>query len=1180
MSNNYVESDLEQAALEFFEELLYERKYGPDIAPDGEEAERADYQEVVLKERLREAVVRLNPQYGAEVVEEAVRRVTTLDSPNLLVNNLAIHRLLTEGVDVPVRQADGSYQTKKVWLLDRKRAEQNDWLVVNQFRVQDRGVRPKILDMVVFVNGLPLVVFELKNLANDQVRITDAYEDIKGYQASLPTLFAYNAFSVISDGVEARYGTLTANFDRYMVWRAIDGQEEAHASLSALEVLIKGLFAKEEFLDFLTHYILFQEDGEEIIKIAAAYHQVSATRKAVESTHQASEADGDRKVGVVWHTQGSGKSLSMVFYTGKLIHELNNPTVIVVTDRNDLDEQLFTTFSKSQQLLRQTPRQAQTRQELRSLLAVEAGGIVFTTIQKFSLDEGEEQFPVLTQRRNVVVIVDEAHRSQYGFEAEVRRQGNAARVKFGFAKHMRDALPEASYIGFTGTPIELADKNTPAVFGDYIDIYDMTRAVEDGATVKIYYESRLAMIELPEEEKEALDKEADQLFEEQEVDEAARGKWARLEALVGTEKRLKQVAKDIVEHFEARQQQLLGKGMIVTMSRRIAAALYDKIIALRPEWHDDSLERGAIKVVMTSDAEKDDDRMKQHHSTKAGRERLAKRMKDPDDPLKLVIVCDMWLTGFDVPCMHTLYIDKPMKGHNLMQAIARVNRVFRDKPGGLVVDYIGIAHALKEALRVYSPSDRKMTGIDTEQALNLLKEKQDILRQMLNGHDIQLFFSGTAKDKARQLAATIDYVLGFPEEQRKEFLKHVTIMIKAYTLCVTHPEAKVLSLEVGFFKAVKAGIQKLVTPPPRPRRPKGALEEQMNQLISRSVITEEVVDIYSAIGLDKPNISILSDKFLQDVKNLEHKNLAVELLKRLLKEQIRDVARKNKVQSKKLSEMLDEAIKKYYNRLIESTMMIEQLIGLAHEVEHAKKRGAELGLSDAEIAFYDALNQYESVSKALEDQSLKQIAKELVRLIRERKSVDWHLRRSARAQLRVLVKRVLRKYQLPTEQNDDVAAAVMEQSVLLEQNGGFEETQEDGSCEEQAPVNEISQGQEANSHPTYGLIDKKQGEPLTTEYLSMIQSAYQVVAYSLHEAGIPQPEIGLEVTGADGMVEGEAEFAWPDRKICFLTPEQGENRDAIRRHGWKVWVLPEAGLDQVDYRRVWQQLNEGKADDR
>lgn len=1156
--SNYMESDLEQAALEFFEELYYERKYGPDIAPEGEEAERADYREVVLRDRLKEAICRLNPQVGEEVVSEAIRRVCTLDSPNLLVNNLAIHRLLTDGVDVPVRQADGSYQTKKVWLIDREQAEANDWLVVNQFRVQDRG-RPKILDMVVFVNGLPLVVFELKNLADEQVRITDAYEDIKGYQMSLPTLFAYNAFSVISDGVEARYGTLTANFDRFMVWRTMDGKVDADSTYSALEVLIKGIFAKESFLDFLIHFILFQVDGEEIIKIAAAYHQVYATRKAVESTHQASQETGDRKVGVVWHTQGSGKSLSMVFYTGKLIAELNNPTVVVVTDRNDLDDQLFTTFSKSQQLLRQTPKQAQTRAELRSLLSVEAGGIVFTTIQKFTTEEGEEQFPVLTDRRNVVVIVDEAHRSQYGFEAEVKQQGGSARVKFGFAKHMRDALPEASYIGFTGTPIELADKNTPAVFGNYIDIYDMTRAVEDGATVKIYYESRLAMIELPEQEKEALDREAKQLFEEQEVDESVKGKWVRLEALVGTEKRLKQVAKDIVEHFEARQKQLEGKGMIVTMSRQIAVALYDQIVALRPKWHADDLERGQIKVVITPNHAKDDEKMKRHYTTNAQRERLAKRMKNPDDELKLVIVCNMWLTGFDAPCLHTLYIDKPMKGHNLMQAIARVNRVFHDKPGGLVVDYIGIAHALKAALKVYSPSDRKTTGIDTEQAVFLLKEKQDILRHMLNGHDYERFFTGTSKEKAQQIAATIDYVLSFDEETRKEFLKHVTVMTKAYTLCVTHPEAKALSLEVGFFKAVKAGLKKLITPPPRPREWNDAsLEQRMNQLISRSVITDEVVDIYSAIGLNKPNISVLSEKFLQDVKQLEHKNLAVELLKRLLKDQIREVARKNKVQSKKLSEMLEEAINKYYNRIIESTMMIEQLIGLAQEVEQAKKRGMELGLSDAEIAFYDALNQYESVTKALEDKTLKQIAKELLRMIRKQKSVDWHLRKSARAQLRVQVKRVLRKYQLPQEQEKKITDDIIEQSEVLERNGGF--------------LEEEPSRQENNEH----VAEHKPMYELTEESLRLVNPLYRPVAIALNKAGLPQPVYGFEVTDADGKVEGEAEFAWPQEHICLLTAEQAEMRDAIRKHGWRVWVLPEEEAEGVDYREIWRRLREEK----
>lgn len=1161
---SYAESDLEQAALEFFEELYYEVKYGPDLAPHGEEAERSDYGDVVLKGRLREAISRLNPQYDDEVVEEAVRKVCTLGSPSMLVNNLEIHRLLTEGVDVTVRQEDGNFRTRKVWLLDRQDPEQNDWLVVNQFSVREPGRRMKKLDLVMFLNGLPLVVFELKNAADEQVRITDAYDDIKGYQASLPSLFAYNAFSVISDGIEARYGSVTASFDRYMFWRTMDGKEEAASDYMALEVLIKGLFDRENFLDFLMHFILFQLDGEEITKIVAAYHQVYATRKAVKRTHEASREEGDRKVGVVWHTQGSGKSLSMVFYTGKLVRELDNPTVVVVTDRNDLDNQLFATFSKSQQLLRQTPRQAQTRQELRSLLNVESGGIIFTTIQKFAVEEGEEAYPVLTDRRNVVVIVDEAHRSQYGFEAEIREHGRKARVKFGFAKHMRDALPEASYIGFTGTPIELADKNTPAVFGDYIDIYDMTQAVEDKATVQIYYESRLAMIELPEQEKEILDREADALFREQEIDESVRGKWGRLEALVGTEKRLALVAKDIVEHFEARQQQIVGKGMIVAMSRRIAAMLYEQIIRLRPAWHDDALERGVIKVVITEDKEKDNDLLKKHHTTKAQRERLAKRMKDPADPLKLVIVCDMWLTGFDVPCLHTMYVDKPMKGHNLMQAIARVNRVFKDKPGGLVVDYIGIAHALKQALRAYSPNDRKTTGLDTDKAVYLLKEKLDIIEHMLNGHDYQCFFTGGAKEKAKQLAATIDFVLQFPEEERVEFLKHVTVMAKAYSLCVTHPEAKNLGLKVGFFKAVKAGIQKLLNPAVKKTK-KASVDERINQLISRSVITEEVVDIYSAVGLDKPNMSVLSEEFLQDVRKLEYKNLAVTLLHRLLKDQIRDIGRRNRVQSKKLSEMLDQAIQKYYDRIIESTLVIEQLIGLAHEVEQEKKRGKELGLSDEELAFYDLINQLDS---PLENKLIRQLAKDLARLIRNKKSVDWYLRKNARAQLRIQVKHFLRKHKLPVK----LAEKVIDQSVLLEKHGGFAGEEETYPLPEEKLVDRVNTSGEkekvADAYSPYTPTEKE---------LKNVLEQYQAVLIALGKAGIPKPVVGHEFTGQDGQVEAEAEFVWPEQKVCFLTPEQGDYRDAIRKHGFKVWILPETGLETVDYRDVWQRLAEDRA---
>lgn len=1164
--SSYTESDLEKATLEFFEELYYEVKYGPDIAPHGEEPERADYEEVVLKDRLREAISRINPQYDGEIIEEAVRKVCTLNSPSLLDNNQAIHRLLTEGVDVQIPQEDGSFRTRKVWVIDREHVEQNDWLVVNQLFVHEQGQRMKKLDLVVFLNGLPLVVFELKNAADERVRITDAYDDIKEYQNSLPRLFAYNAFSVISDGIEARYGTITADFDWYLFWRTMDGKEEASSKYLALEVLVKGIFEKQNFLDFLMNFILFQVDGGEVIKIAAAYHQVYATRKAVERTHEASREQGDRKVGVIWHTQGSGKSLSMVFYTGKLVKELDNPTLVVVTDRNDLDEQLFTTFSKSHQLLRQTPKQANSRQELRSLLSVEAGGIVFTTIQKFMPEEGEERFPVLTNRRNVVVIVDEAHRSQYGFEAEIRENRQQARVKFGFAKHMRDALPEASYIGFTGTPIELADRNTPVVFGDYIDIYDMTQAVEDQTTVKIYYESRLAMLELPEKEKDALDREAEALFQEEEVDESARGKWGRLETLVGTEKRIAQVAKDIVEHFESRQKQIFGKAMIVAMSRRIAVMLYDEITKLRREWHSKELDKGAIKVVMTDD-KSDSEALKIHHTTKAERERLAKRMKDPDDPLKLVIVCDMWLTGFDVPCLHTLYVDKPMKGHNLMQAIARVNRVYKDKPGGLVVDYIGIAHELKKALKAYSPNDRKMVGLDTEQAVFIMKEKLDILHHMLNGHDYSRFFTGGAKEKAKQIAETIDYILQFNQDEQKEFLLHVQALIKAYTLCVTHPEAKAVSVEVGFFKAVKAGIHKIKKPSDRKVK-RANIDERINQLISRSVITEEVVDIYQAIGLEKPNISVLSDDFLEDVKKLEYKNLAVELLHRLLKDEIRDIGRKNRVQSKKLSEMLDRAIKKYYDRIIESTMMIEQLIGMARKMNQEKKRGEDLGLSDSELAFYDALNQYESISQALKDEKLKQMARELVQMIRKNKPVDWHLRKSTQAQIRVLIKRFLRKHQIRVDQPEKVVESIYEQSELLEKNGIFAE-------EEQIRYSQPKeQWIDSDKDRKKGVAELSPPYSPSKMALEMVRPEYQSVLIYFGKKGIPEPVIGHEFTSEKGEVEGEAEFVWLKEKVCFLTPEQSDYRDAIRKHGFRVWVLPEkqSELENTDYLEVWRQL--------
>lgn len=1023
----------EPAVMEWLEELGFERAYGPEISPEGEYPERGDYGEVILEERLREALTGINPHIPPEGIEEAVRKVKIPQGMDLLENNLAFHRMMTEGVDVQLRREDGSIKTDKVWLLDYARPERNNWLVVNQFRVwKGYGHKPVRTDVILFVNGMPLVLFELKSALDEEKELTHAYNQIQNYKAWAPDLFTTHAFSVISDGTNARVGTLTADEDRYMWWRTMDGVEVAPDSIPQMEVLIKGMLYPPRLLDLLRHFLLFQTDGRHTSKILAGYHQYHAANKAVESTLRATEEKGDRKIGVIWHTQGSGKSLSMVFYAGKLMQELNNPTLVILTDRNDLDDQLFGTFSRSQQLLREAPVQADSRENLRDLLDRESGGIIFTTIHKFAPDKKGEPLGAVTHRRNVVVIADEAHRSQYGLKARVVKKKDQAQVKYGHAKYMRDALPNASFIGFTGTPVELADKNTPAVFGDYIDIYDMTRAVEDGTTVKIYYESRIARLELSEAEKPRLDEEYEEITEYQEAEqrEKLKSKWSRLEALVGSEKRVQQVAQDIIHHFEERQQAITGKGMVVTMSRRIAVDLYDKIIQLRPDWHSDDLEHGKIKVIFTGGAAEDEEKMRPHHTTKKERELLAKRMKDPEDPLAMVIVVDMWLTGFDAPCMHTLYVDKPMRGHNLMQAIARVNRVFRDKPGGLVVDYIGIADSLKTALTQYTESDRRTTGIDTEQAVEVLLEKYDLIRDLLHGFDYRLFLEGGPSERMRSITQGVDYVLGLGEEGKKRFMQWVTELSKAYALCSTTEQAERINREIAFFKAIKSGIVKLIPADSR-RKSASQLDAEINQLVSKSVISEGVVDVLGSVGLNKPNIAILSDEFLEEVKGLEQKNLAVELLRRLLKGKVRAVQRDNMVQAKKFSEMLEQAIIKYQNRAIETAQVIVEMIELAKQMNQAHRRGEDLGLSKEEVAFYDALASNGSAKEMMEDDLLKQIARDLTRAIKNDMSIDWNLRESVQAKMRVNIKKLLRKYGYPPDQQKDAIETVMKQAHLM-----------------------------------------------------------------------------------------------------------------------------------------------------
>lgn len=1060
MQKNFCESHLEEATLEWFEELGYEIVFAPDIAPEGEYPEREDYSDVILNDRLREALKRINPKMPDDALEDAFRQITIPQSPSFIMNNKTFQKMITDGIDVQVKQPDASYRTEKIYIFDHEKPLNNEFMVANQFTIIEHGVE-KRPDVIVFVNGIPLVVIELKSASDENVDITNAYNQLQTYKMTIPSIFTYNSFLVISDGINARAGTITSDEDRFMAWRTIDGDNVAPLSIPQLEVLIKGMFQRDRFLDIIKHFVIFQSDGKETYKILAGYHQYHAVNKAIESTERATMQNGDRRIGVIWHTQGSGKSLSMVFYAGKLVisEELENPTIVIITDRNDLDDQLYGTFLKSKDILRNTPVQATDRAHLRELLNNRtSGGIIFTTIHKFAPITNEikeesatyqtldmvaddkvryEYNMVLTDRKNVIVMADEAHRSQYGFGADVVKGDKEAEVKYGYAKYMRDSLPNASFIGFTGTPVELTDKNTRAVFGDYIDVYDMTRAVEDGTTVKIFYESRIAKLELPDEMKPKVDTEYDEITEYQEFSqkEKLKSKWARLEAIVGAEQRIKQIAKDIVEHFEKRdqaQENEGGKAMIVAMSRRIAIDLYREIVALRPDWHSDDLMKGKIKVVMTG-ASSDPAEWQKYIGTKASRETLAKRMKDKNDELKLVIVRDMWLTGFDVPSMHTMYIDKPMSGHNLMQAIARVNRVFKDKQGGLVVDYIGIAENLKEALAQYTESDKKTTGVDTEVASQVLLEKYDLIKELLHGHDYSKFFTGKPSEKMQAIVETMDYIIGLREDRKNDYIKLVTEMSRAYSLCATTDVAERLNVEVGFHKAVKASLVKIISDDNK-KKTTSQLDSELNQLISKSISSNEVVDILGSVGLSKPNIAVLSDEFLEEVKGMKQKNLAVELLNRLLKGSIKSFSRRNLVQSKKFSELLEAAIRKYQNRTIETTQVIMELIELAKQINDAEKRGESTGLTPDELAFYDALADNESAREIMGDDILKQIARDLTQSIKSNISVDWAIRESVQAKMKMTIKRLLKKYGYPPDKTEKAVDVVMEQTKLMCQN--------------------------------------------------------------------------------------------------------------------------------------------------
>ncbi|PIR92432.1 DEAD/DEAH box helicase [Candidatus Falkowbacteria bacterium CG10_big_fil_rev_8_21_14_0_10_44_15] len=1019
----YTESTLEEATLEWLEELGYSVVGGPEIAPapDGEKPERDSYSDVVLAGRLKKAIDQINPDIPEPAREEAFKKVlrSANFSPQLILNNQAFHTLLHDGIDVEYQRPDGSIAGDKVKLIDVTDPDKNDFLAVNQFTVieQNKNRRP---DVLIFINGLPLGIIELKNPADVNATVKNAFNQIQTYKQDIPSLFAYNELAIISDGNEARVGTISANWEWFTRWRTVDGETIAPNSLPQLEVLLKGILAKDRVLDIVTNFSVFEKDGEKIIKKLAAYHQYHATNKAVKKTIEATGQKGDRRCGVVWHTQGSGKSLTMVFYSGKIIQALNNPTVIVLTDRNDLDDQLFGTFSRCSHLLRQAPKQVDTREQLKEYLKVASGGVVFTTIQKFLPETGQLAYPRLSDRSNIVVIADEAHRSQYDFID-------------GFARHIHDALPNASFIGFTGTPIELTDKNTRAVFGDYIDIYDVSRSVEDKATVPIYYEARLAKISLKADERPKIDPEFEELTEGEEVKrkEKLKSKWARLEALIGSKKRITLIAKDIVDHFEERLSTISGKGMIVVMSRRIAVELYREIVKLRPDWENRDDKQGFVKVVMTGSAADPLD-WQQHIRNKSARHDLANRMKDSNDELKLAIVRDMWLTGFDVPCLHTMYLDKPMKGHGLMQTIARVNRVFGDKPGGLIVDYLGVAPELKDALAYYADNDRKKVAIPQEEAVRIMLEKYEIVCGLFHGFDYKKDLFGSAAQKTRLIASGMDFILGL-EDGTKRYIQAVTELSFAFSLSVPNEESLKIRDEVAFFQAVNAGIRKSLGG-------KGGggggptdddYQEAIKQIVSGAIVSDKVIDIYSATGIKTPDLSILSDEFLAEVKNLPHKNLAFEMLKRLLNNEIVSMMKSNLVKSRSFAEMLEETIKKYQNRTIEAAQVISELVDLAKKIRTEKGRGKDIGLTMEEVAFYDALCVNESAVKELGDKILMQIARELVEMLRRNTTIDWTIKESIQAKLRVYVKKLLRKYHYPPDRQGNATQTVLEQANLL-----------------------------------------------------------------------------------------------------------------------------------------------------
>lgn len=1080
--NRLTESAIEEFAIELLEELGYQYCYAPDFAPDGLNPERASYADVLLVERLRRAIARLNPTLPGEAREDALRQVQRIASPDLLANNETFHRLLTEGVKVG-KQQDGQERGDVVWLIDFQQPARNEFVVANQFTVveNDHQKRP---DVVLFVNGLPLVVLELKNAAAENATIKSAYQQLDTYKALIPGLFTYNGLLVISDGLEARAGALSAGLSRFMAWKSADGLAEASHLVSQLETLIRGMLAPATLLDLLRHFVVFEKSKKEdpqtgiitvsTVKKVAAYHQYYAVNAAVVSTLRAAghapaeataalpltdwsygrslapppqaqeaperygvpgvatQAFGDRKGGVVWHTQGSGKSLSMVFYTGKIVQALDNPTVVVITDRNDLDDQLFDTFAACTQLLRQEPKQVESREQLKELLCVASGGVVFSTIQKFQPEEGNV-YEELSARRNIIVIADEAHRTQYGFKAkevDVKEEGQVIgkRTVYGFAKYLRDALPQATYLGFTGTPIEQTDVNTPAVFGNYIDIYDIAQAVEDGATVRIYYESRLAKVNLSEEGKQLVAGLDEELDEELTSTQKAKAKWTQLEALIGSEQRIKTIALDIINHFEQRQEVFEGKAMIVAASRRIAVELYAAIVAERSEWHSDDVTRGKLKIVMTSPSS-DGPALSKYHTTKQQRRALAERMKAPDDTLQLVIVCNMWLTGFDAPSLHTLYIDKPMQGHNLMQAIARVNRVYKDKPGGLVVDYLGIASDLKKALSFYSDAGGKGDPAETQlQAVVLMEEKLEVVQAMYHGFGYETYYEASTSQKLSMILAAEEHILGLPDG-KKRYINEVTALSQAFAIAIPHELAMVVKDEVSFFQAVKARLAKFDST--GSGRTDEEIETTIRQVIDKALVSEQVIDVFDAAGIKKPDISILSEEFLLELKGMKHKNVALEVLKKLLNDELKARAKQNLVKSKSLMEMLESAIKRYHAKILTAAEVMDELIKLSKEITHMDSEATAMGLTAFEYAFYTAIANNDSAKELMQKEKLRELAVVLTDRVRQNASIDWTIKENVKAKLKVIVKRTLRQFGYPPDMELLATETVLKQAELI-----------------------------------------------------------------------------------------------------------------------------------------------------